>query len=733
MIMKLLYKFTVLLIISSSLLIAKPKGGLRGTVVDVETNLPVVSSTVRIEGTSIGSFTNREGKFELKSIPIGKYNLLISAVGYETQKLDVLIRENRDTTLEIGLRPKILVAGEVVITANKKVQTVQEVPISLSIIKGNIFNDKSIVTIDKALKYIPAIEVNNDNISIRGSSGFAFGIGSRAILLIDGIPVLSADNGDIKSDAIPFPLIEQIEVIKGAGSALYGASALGGVINLITREPKEKMYLSATSNLGVYTKPKYKSWHISDDLQQLRQVNFAYSQRFGKFGVSSSASYSKDEGHRLYNQEEHSMFYLKTNYNFNDFTILNLSGQFSRSYRDDWVYWNSLDSATRPPTSTNLDNQISSNKYFFAAEFRSIISSNHFFTFKNGFYQTELRNELTGSEYRQSTAQSINSEIQFNSKINELINLTYGLNFINNNVKAKIYGNQNQKYISAYSQAENRFGDLVITYGGRFDAEQTDSIHKDFSKAKVEFSPKAGLAYRTAFNSTVRASIGKGFRPASIAERFASVAFQGFEVVPNTKLKNEKSISMEVGYNLPLIINSVPIILDCSIYNNELYNLIEPKFITNSSPKIQFVNTTRARVTGIDFDAKSMITNYFGTELAFNVMNPIDLDNNKKLKYRSVFSSIIRFIFLFDNFELNADYRYKSKTERVDDELRFQIKNFDARVPVHLVDASLKYKFSDFSIALSSYNLLDYYYTEVPGNLGKTRQIVLSVNYVANR
>ncbi len=730
--MKLLYKLLLLLFFFSSVAFAKPKGSLRGTVLDAETKLPVISSTVRIDGTSIGSFTNREGKFEIKSIPIGKYKLLVSAVGYETQRFDVLIRENRDTVLEIGLRPKVLVAGEVVITANKKVQTVQEVPISLSIIKGNIFSEKSIVTIDRALEYIPSIEVNNDNISIRGSSGFAFGIGSRAIMLIDGIPVLSADNGDIKSDAIPFPLIEQIEIIKGAGSALYGASALGGVINLITREPKEKMYLTANSNFGVYTKPKYKSWRFSDNFQQIRQVNFAYSQRYDKFGFSSSASYSKDDGYRLYNREEQAMLFLKTSYSFNDFTILNLSGQFARSYRDDWVYWNSLDSATRPPSATNFDNQISSNKYFIAAEFRSIISSNHFFTLKNGFYLTELQNELTGNEYRQSTAQSINSEIQFNSKINDLVNLTYGLNYINNSVKAKIYGNQHQKYISIYSQAENKFGDLVITYGGRFDAEQTDSIHKNFSKSKVEFSPKAGLAYRTAFNSTVRASIGKGFRPASIAERFASVAFRGFEVVPNTKLKNEKSISIEVGYNLPLIINSIPIILDFSIYNNELFNLIEPKFITNSSPKIQFVNTTRARVTGIDFDAKSMITSYFGTELAFNVMNPIDLENDKKLKYRAVFSSIIRFFFVFDNFELNADYRYKSKTERVDDELRFQIKNFDARVPIHLVDASLKYKFSDFNIALSSYNLFDYYYTEVPGNLGITRQIVLSINYCRN-
>jgi len=721
--------YLLFLIFFINVVYSKPKGSLKGEVFDRETENPIIGATIRIEGTTLGSYTNKEGKFYIKAIPIGKYKLLISAVGYETYKTEIKIIENKDTNIVIKLKSKVLIANEIVITANKKIQTVQEVPISLSIIKGNIFSDKSISTIDEALKYIPSIEVNNDNISIRGSSGFAFGIGSRAIMLIDGFPVLSGDNGDIKSDVIPFPLIEQIEVIKGAGSALYGASALGGVINLVTRDAKDRAYVTINSHIGIYTKPKYKTWQFSDRLQRESGVNFGYLQRFGRFGVGMAGSYVKDDGYRFYNKEERSMLYFKSSYSLTDFTNISLNSQYSQSYRDDWVYWQSLDYATQPPANTDLDNQILTKKYFVGIELKHIISANNFITFKNSIFRTDLKNQLKGEEFRQSEASTYNTEFQLNSKISEFLNLTSGLSYSYNQVKAKIYGNQFQNNVSFYSQFENILGDLVLTYGGRFDAEQTEGIQSDLTKSKIEFSPKAGLAYKTVYNSTVRLSVGKGFRPASIAERFASVSFQGFSVVPNPKLKNEKSISMEVGYNLPGKIEEIPVILDVSLYNNELYNLIEPKFITSTTPEIQFINTTRARVTGLEFDFKALLSNNFGSEIAFNMMNPIDLNENKKLKYRSVFSSLIKLYYNYYNFTFTADYRYKSKAERIDNELRLQIKNYDARVAVHLLDFGIKYNYKNFDFSLSSFNALDYYYTEVPGNLGKTRQIVFSIGY----
>lgn len=716
---------------SQSAFSAKPTGVLSGKILDKKDSQPIIGATVRLEGTTMGTYTNRDGNFSFKAIPKGYFHILVSYVGYETITTEVMITEGETTAIEVFLRPKPLISKGVVVTANKKVQAVQEVPISISIIEGKLFTERSISTLDQALQYVQGVEVNNDNISIRGSSGFAFGLGSRALLMIDGFPMLSGDNGDIKSDVLPMTLIDQVEIVKGAGSALYGASALGGVINIITREPNEKPFLVANTYYGIFTEPKYDSWKFSKDNQTVYGSNFGYAQKIGTTGISFAGSAVRDESYMKYNDETRYMLFGRANLALSGFTNLIFSGLAATNNRADWVYWKSLDSATRPPSNTDLSNRIRSEKFNFFTELRHIISDKNFLVAKTGIYRTSMENDLTLDEYRQSTATTINSEIQFNSKLHDYFNLTLGINHVYNNVAAEIYGNQEQNTLSLYTQMESPFGDLIFTYGGRLDYEKTSGISND-SVGALEFSPKIGMAYKTQFESTIRASIGHGFRPASVAERFASVKFQGFEVKPNINLKHEKSWSFEVGFNQPFEFFTYPMILDFAFYNNELTDMIEPKIIQGARPYIQFLNTTRARITGIDFNIKTLLFNKIGIETGISAMYPRDLDSNQTLKYRSTFTYLARLIVPIDNFEFFADYRFKSRVEKIDEDLRNQIKDHDARVPIHVLDCGVKYKFGygiPLDISINVQNILDYYYTEVPGNLGKTRTIILQLGY----
>ncbi len=727
--MKFIYLLLILSVFLSSInLYSRSTGSLSGQIIDYDTKEAVIGATIRIEGTSLGQFSNREGQFHFRSIPVGNYSLLISYVGYATQKIDVKIDENQETVINITLRQRSLIANEIVVTANKKIQSVQEVPISISIIEGRLFEERAITKLDELLKYIPSIEVNNDNISIRGSSGFAFGLGSRAILLLDGFPLLSGDNGDIKSDVFPLSLVEQIEVVKGAGSALYGASALGGVINMLTREPTDIPFISLNAHYGIYTAPRYEQWRFSDDFQSVYGVNFGYAKKYGIAGISLSLSSIQDEGFRLYNDEKRNSAFIRSNFALSNFTNLIVTGLLATNNRADWVYWQSLDSATRPPTTTDFNNRINSNKYSLFSELRHIISAQHFLTAKTGVFVTTLENKLEGDEYRQSTATTLNSEIQANSKLDEAFHLTYGLVHQFNNVDSYMYGEREQQTMSLYSQMESPLGDLILTYGARLDYEQTKGLEDN-----LEFSPKFGLSYKTGASSSLRFSAGRGFRPASIAERFASLAFQGFEVIPNEKLKSERSWSFEIGFNQPLSILSRPILLDFAFYNNEMFDLIEPKFVQGTRPSIQFLNTTRARITGVDVSLKSLITNNIGIEIGLSAMHSKDLDSNTTLKYRSPISALIGAFYNIHKINFFANYRFKSKAEKVDDELKLQIKDHSARVAMHVVDIGMSYDlpFSKLPITLSLnfHNLFDYYYTEVPGNLGKTRTILFQIGY----
>ena len=97
---------------------------------------------------------------------------------------------------------------------------------------------KNTTSLDKLLEQAPSVSIIDGQANIRGGSGWSYGAGSRVLILVDDLPQLTADAGDAKWSFLPVENLEQIEIIKGASSALYGSSAMNGVINIRTAYPK---------------------------------------------------------------------------------------------------------------------------------------------------------------------------------------------------------------------------------------------------------------------------------------------------------------------------------------------------------------------------------------------------------------------------------------------------------------------------------------------------------------
>src|SRR5256885_7631370 len=95
---------------------------------------------------------------------------------------------------------------------------------------------RAVATVDEAVNRAPGVLFLNGQVNIRGSSGFVEGLGSRVLLLVDGVPANQGDRGGIDWDMVPLADVERVEVVKGAGSSLYGSAALGGVGKLITHD-----------------------------------------------------------------------------------------------------------------------------------------------------------------------------------------------------------------------------------------------------------------------------------------------------------------------------------------------------------------------------------------------------------------------------------------------------------------------------------------------------------------
>ncbi|MBC8125233.1 MAG: carboxypeptidase-like regulatory domain-containing protein, partial [Candidatus Kapabacteria bacterium] len=215
--MRIIAVMCFLLVIAMSVK-AQDVGTLTGYLTDRETALPLRGATVRIDGTRSGAITNAKGVFVIKSTPTGSVTVVATFIGYETSRQKVYIKAGESTTMVITIKSSAISKGEVVVSANRRVQAVQDVPISVSILTSEDLDQRSVTRLDEALRYVSGISVARDQVNIRGASGFAFGVGSRTAVQIDGFSLLSGDNGDIKFDVMPVADVERIEIVKGAGS-----------------------------------------------------------------------------------------------------------------------------------------------------------------------------------------------------------------------------------------------------------------------------------------------------------------------------------------------------------------------------------------------------------------------------------------------------------------------------------------------------------------------------------
>ncbi len=155
---------------------------------------------------------------------------------------------------------KIREIDQVVVSANRTEQKIAELAVSMDIIKSSFLSDNHITDAQEIINKTPGIEVMDGQASVRGGSGFSYGAGSRVMVLIDGLPVLSSDAGSIRWQFLPLENISQIEIIKGASSVLYGSSALNGIINFRTADAGNIPVTQFYAETGIYGKPKNKNW-----------------------------------------------------------------------------------------------------------------------------------------------------------------------------------------------------------------------------------------------------------------------------------------------------------------------------------------------------------------------------------------------------------------------------------------------------------------------------------------
>ena len=230
---------------------------IKGIITDSLTRRPLVGAHILIRESGTGVFTDGEGCFVLSGLPDGKVRLTISFVGYFTENRVIQPKNMQQVGLNIRMIPKIMEAAEVEITDNRFSQARLSVPMRMDIISAANISNTPGQNITAVLDYLPGVNLsttmgsfsNNTVVTMRGLSGSDQG---RTLVLLDEVPLNKADQGSVNWNLINRDNIDRIEISKGPGNAKYGSNAMGGVINIITRNPVKKISGTATLDYGTF-------------------------------------------------------------------------------------------------------------------------------------------------------------------------------------------------------------------------------------------------------------------------------------------------------------------------------------------------------------------------------------------------------------------------------------------------------------------------------------------------
>lgn len=704
---------------------------LHGFLKDKKTQEPVVGATIDALSKDKRSlrrqFTKVSGEFRIKKEDVFFIN--VSALGYR----DTTVEIPKGNNLIIFLNQKALLGEDVIVTAQKHTTATQDVPISTSIVKSDEITGRAPEAIDNALRYIPGVSVTESQVNIRGSSGYARAVGSRVLFLLDGMPFLSADNGDIKFDALPIMNIDRIEVVKGAGSALYGSSALGGVINVITRKPTDEFHGAISVNAGMYDKVKYSEWKTTDESRKFVSLEGGASGTLHETGLLGSFALRRNEGYRLGDDTYKSSAFAKLTAPFSDHDRFETSVLFANENHGGFLSWKDLNHALTPSDSLGAVNgRIHSLKANVQSTLQSILSDHVILTSRASVLYTSFSTDPSKTGDPQgphSNATNYNLQFEGNSDLLESFYFTTGILGLYQTVNSDLFQSHHGITLGAFVQGEYRLAPFIFTLGLRGDLNKYDD-----SAFFGSISPKFGITLDVGAGLNFRESFGTGFRAPTIGEKYIDQTFSGFHVIPNPALTPERSYSAEVGGSY----RTENIYLDGAVFYSSFDNLIEAHFVTTgSSSSIQFGNLTKAETFGheevIEFYPFS--NDDLSLRIGYTYVFPRDRTTKQILNFRPRHLFQSRIETKFGNLSLSSDFRYISKYESVDSILIKQVPDGDARVNAYIWDARIAYKMTGLlalpvTISFGVQNLLNYYYVEIVGNIAPIRNFTFRVETV---
>lgn len=623
------YIASIWLILTGTMIFGQEKGIITGTVRDAKTGEPMVAVNISADRRS-GTSSDLEGNYSL-TLDAGDHVIEFYYVGYAGVREEITLESGATLRLDVEMAVSSRLLDEVVVSAGKYEQKLSDVTVSLEVIKPHQLSSQNITSLDMILERTPGISILDGQPSIRGGSGFSYGVGSRVLMLVDDLPMIAGDAGDIKWNYMPVENLNQIEVIKGASSVLYGSSALNGAINLRTRFPGNEPSTEITLFGGAYMNPKRKELVWWDRQPFTAGASFSHLRKIGNLDLSVGGNYHKDEGYREYDYENRIRGNLAVRYLFKNVPGLIVGVSTSYMYIDqaDFLLWVDADSGAykqNPDSSTPLTGyRYNVDPY---VEYFSPSGNKH--TLKTRLYGVGNatlrvdRNHYTKLWY---------GEYRYLKKFGTWANWTSGISFSRNTVLANLFENHVGSNTAAYSQLDaHMLSRLKLSSGVRW---EMNTLNGDLYYSVPVF--RAGLNFQAGQATYIRASFGQGYRFPSVAEKFAQAYVGSLTIFKNPDLEPERGWGAEIGIKQGFAWGKWQGFADLAVYWTEYKNMIEYTFgayppdsltpPTVDDVGFKALNIGTARITGAEFSVNGtgqlgpVSLQYIG---GYTYMNPVD-------------------------------------------------------------------------------------------------------------
>ncbi len=745
---------------------------LSGKVIDTNTGKAIAGANVALTDNQ-GAITDENGLFSIENVGMGDYSVKVSFVGYSTVFKNVSIKDHQEISLDFELSPSGVDLDEIVISATKTENYARDIPARISLLSGKELQALPVQTTDDYLDYLPGVNVNKtfgifsskSTVTMRGLDGKEQG---RVLVLLDGIPVNKADGGSVNWNLINTGNIKKIEVVKGAGSSLWGGNAMGGTINILTQKPKQKLAGSAGLKYGTYNTWGGKlslTGRLSDSLTQgfYWGIDGYYLQSDGY--ITQSKADQKANPYIVKSNMKEIIGGARIGYDFgkNNFAEINFIYFNDRQGTGEKVY---------QPEGNTTDHDTYHIRGTYHGEKKSATWNVNLFYLNEAYKKV---NEFMKDDYTLydvlSKRVDLGGLFSWSDRLGRHHRLTAGLDLKQGSVDAEdvyytstdiVYNRGKMNTLGVFAQDELSYLDdrFKIIAGLRFDNARyyNGAFYIEAPSGETSFmlqyqddaqetdtwtalSPKLSVQYRFNPDYRIYANYGRGFRPSVLDDLCRSGRVRGGFKVANTKLDPEYLDNIEVGADAGFLKKMRG---TASLYYSYGKDFI---YYVNSGDSIDMgfgdrpiyipSNIAGVEIYGIELEltydlmpSLTMSANYAYAHSQIKEYDPSTSGNNIDLtdKYLiDVPANTISFMATYRNRIVNACIAGKYTGKRwVNDTNQYDDIVGSAQYPAYTtIDARLWKDFKHFYLVLNVQNIFDVSYFDSKGAVCPGRFITL--------